>query len=165
MDSIQNHALFLYHTGFCNGIYNTTEKKPPYTCNMPRARKKPQKTAESRLAVIGKNLQAIRKRRGLTQKTLGEKIGLTREAVASYEAGRSHLMDTTLLDIAAVLRVSVDEIMGKDRRAPETPISRRWAKRMTVIESLPDSIKKHILRTLDDVIKANTRASIFEDEG
>jgi len=73
-------------------------------------------------------------------------------------------MDTTLLDIAAVLRVSVDEIMGKDRRAPETPISRRWAKRMTVIESLPDSVKKHILRTLDDVIKANTRATIFEDE-
>jgi len=48
---------------------------------------------------------------------------------------------------------------------PETPISRRWAKRMTVIESLPDSIKKHILRTLDDVIKANTRATIFEEEG
>ena len=129
---------------------------------MPKARKKPQEAQESRLAAIGKNLQSIRKRRGLTQKELGEKIGLTREAVASYEAGRSHLMDTTLLDMAAVLRVSVNEILGTRRQAVETPISRRWARRMEVIESLSIPVKKHILRTLDDVIKANTRLSIFD---
>ena len=135
-----------------------------YTENMPKARKKPQQAPESRLAAIGKCLQSIRKRRGLTQKELGEKTGLTREAVAAYEAGRSHLMDTTLLDMAAVLRVPVHEILGLERRADDTPaISRRWAKRMTVIESLPEPVKKHILRTLDDVIKANTRLSIFED--
>jgi len=34
---------------------------------------------------------------------------------------------------------------------------------MEIIESLPESIKKYILRTLDDVIKANTRQSIFKD--
>jgi len=131
---------------------------------MPKARKQPQQSPENRLAVVGKSLQLIRKRRGFTQKGLGERIGLTRESIAAYEAGRSHLMDTTLLDLAAVLRVSVNEILGLERRATETPvISRRWAKRMAVIESLPDSVKKHILRTLDDVIKANTRMSIFED--
>jgi len=59
----------------------------------------------------------------------------------------------------------VNDILREERQAFETPeISRRWAKRMEVVESLPDSIKKHILRTLDDVIKANTRQSIFEDE-
>jgi len=42
---------------------------------MPKARKKPRQTTENRLAVIGKRLQAIRKRRGLTQNELGEKIG------------------------------------------------------------------------------------------
>jgi transcriptional regulator with XRE-family HTH domain len=130
---------------------------------MPRARKKPKQAPENRLSTIGRNLQSIRKRRGLTQKQLGEKIGLTREAITSYEAGRSHLMDTTLLEIATVLRVSVDEILGLKRQTAEPPVSRRWAKRMAVIESLPESVKKHILRTLDDVIKANTKVSIFED--
>jgi transcriptional regulator with XRE-family HTH domain len=131
---------------------------------MPKARKKTQQTPENSFDAIGKSLQLIRKRRGFTQKGLGERIGVTREAIAAYEAGRSHLMDTTLLDLAAVLRVSVNEILGLERRAIETPtVSRRWAKRMEVIESLPDSIKKHILRTLDDVIKANTRLSIFDD--
>lgn len=130
---------------------------------MPKARKKPKHTPDNRLAVIGKNLQSIRKRRGLTQKELGDKIGLTRETVTSYEAGRSHLTDTTLIDIAAALRVSINEILGMERRATETPISIRWAKRIEIIESLPESIKKHVLRSLDDIIKANTRLSIFED--
>jgi len=130
---------------------------------MPKARKKPRQTFDNRLIAIGKNLQSIRKRRGLTQKELGEEIGLTREAVASYEVGRSQLMITTLLDICAVLRVNVNEILGLERKTTEITITRRWAKRMDIIESLPESIKKHILRTLDDVIKANTRLSIFTD--
>ena len=116
-----------------------------------------------RLAEIGKSLQSKRKRRGLTQKQLGEKIGLTREAVASYEAGRSQLTVTTLLDIAAVLRITVNEILGLERTVTELTVTRRWAKRIDIVESLPESVKKHILRTLDDVIKANTRLSIFED--
>jgi len=134
-----------------------------YTGKMPKARKKPRQVFDNRLIAIGKNIQSIRKRRGLTQKELGEKIGLTRETVASYEVGRSHLMITTLLDIGAVLRVNVNEILGLERKTTEITITRRWAKRMDIIESLPESIKKHILRTLDDVIKANTRLSIFTD--
>ena len=125
--------------------------------------KKMRQASDDRLVEIGKNLQSIRKRRGLTQKELGEKIGLTREAVSSYEAGRTHLMVTTLMDIATVLRVKVNEILGLERQTSEINVSRRWAKRMDIIESLPESVKKHILRTLDDVIKANTRLSIFED--
>jgi len=134
-----------------------------YTGKMPKARKKPCQALDNRLIAIGKNLQSIRKRRGLTQKELGEKIGLTREAVASYEVGRSQLMITTLLDIGVALRVNVNEILGLERETTEITITRRWAKRMDIIESLPESIKKHILRTLDDVIKANTRLSIFTD--
>ena len=130
---------------------------------MPKARKTPKQAPENRLAVIGESLQAVRKRRGLTQKELGDKIGLTREAVAAYESGRSQLMITTLMDMAVVLRVSVNEILKLERKDSEIAVTRRWAKRMAVIESLPESVKKHILRTLDDVIKANTRMSIFED--
>ena len=136
---------------------------PLYTYTMLKSKKKPKQSQENRLTGIGKSLQYIRKRRGLTQKKLGEKIGLTREAIASYEAGRSHMMDTTLLDMAVVLRVSVNEILGLDYRVSETPVTRRWAKRMVIIEGLPEPVKKHILRTLDDVIKANTRLSIFDD--
>jgi len=136
----------------------------PYTESMPKARKKPRQTPDTRPVEIGKSLQSKRKRRGLTQRELAEKIGLTREAVASYEAGRSQLMVTTLLDIAAVLRITVNQILGLERTVTETTVTRRWAKRIDIVESLPESVKKHILRTLDDVIKANTRLSIFDDK-
>jgi len=132
---------------------------------MPKARKQPREASEDRLAIIGERLQLIRRRRGLTQKELGERIGLTREAVASYEAGRSRIMDNTLIDLATVLRVSADKILGLERLPDEaSPIaSKRWGKRMAILESLPVTVRKHILRTLDDSIKANTRLSIFDD--
>ena len=124
---------------------------------MPKARKKPRQIPDKRLLEIGKSLQSTRKRRGLTQKELAGKIGLTREAVASYEAGRTHLMATTLLDIATALQVTVNKLLGLERQSTEVTVTRRWAKRMDIIESLSESTKKHILRTLDDLIKANTR--------
>ena len=130
---------------------------------MSKTRKQPQQAKDTRIAEIGKRIQTIRKRRGFTQGELGEKIGLTREAIASYESGRTQLMTTTLLDMASTLRVSVNEILGAERQNTEAAIARRWAKRMIIIESLNESIKKHILRTLDDVIKANTRLTIFDD--
>jgi transcriptional regulator with XRE-family HTH domain len=115
-------------------------------------------------ASVGSHLQNIRKRRGLTQKQLAEKVGVTREAIAAYESGRSRLVDVTLIDLAAALRVSADEILGLHPSFPDAPgVSRRLMKRMAIIEGLPEGIKKRILRTLDDSIKANTRLSILDD--
>ncbi|MDR2467944.1 MAG: helix-turn-helix domain-containing protein [Spirochaetaceae bacterium] len=112
----------------------------------------------------GLHLQNIRKRRGFTQKELADKVGLTREAIASYESGRSHILDTMLVDLSSVLRVSADEILGLKRTEnTETAINRRWAKRIAILDSLPESVRKHILRTLDDLIKANTSLTIFDD--
>ncbi|MCL2244655.1 MAG: helix-turn-helix domain-containing protein [Treponema sp.] len=130
---------------------------------MPKARKKMRLVQDNSLIIIGKNLQNIRKRRGITQRELGEKIGLTRESVASYEAGRSNLLITTLLNISSVLKVSVYEILKVESKTTDINITRRWAKRMDIIESFPESVKKHILRTLDDIIKANSRLSILDD--
>jgi hypothetical protein len=45
----------------------------------------------------------------------------------------------------------------------DAAINRRWSKRLTIIDSLPESISKHILRTLDDLIKANTSLAVFDD--
>jgi transcriptional regulator with XRE-family HTH domain len=131
---------------------------------MSRPRKKASQPPDERAALIGGHVQNIRKRRGLTQKRLAEKIGVTREAIAAYESGRSHLTDLTLMDLSTALRVSSDEILGlqpPSRKAP--PVSRRLMKRMTIIEGLPEGVKKRILRTLDDSIKANTRLSVLDD--
>jgi hypothetical protein len=88
-----------------------------------------------------------------------------RETVVSYESGRARLMYHTLIDLSAALRVSADDILGLEKRPAAEPVpGRRWAKRPSVIASLPEPVKKHILRALDDLIKANTRLSIFDGE-
>jgi transcriptional regulator with XRE-family HTH domain len=131
---------------------------------MSRHRNKLPDSLDERTALVGKRLQRLRKKRGLTQKGLAKKIGLTREAVASYESGRSHLTDLTLMDLSAALRVSADEILGLQPPPRETQASsRRLMKRMVIIESLPEGVKKRVLRTLDDSLRANTRLSILDD--
>jgi hypothetical protein len=73
-------------------------------------------------------------------------------------------VDLTLMDLAAALWVSADEILGLHPPSPRSPgVSRRLMKRMTIIEGLPEGVKKRIFRTLDDSIKANTRLSILDD--
>jgi transcriptional regulator with XRE-family HTH domain len=112
---------------------------------------------------IGENLQNIRKKRGITQAALAKQLHITRAAVTLYETGRSHLTDSILIQLCSILQVSAGEILGLEKPSAPT-LPRRWAKRLNIVEGLPDSIKKHILRALDDLIKANTRLSIFDDE-
>jgi transcriptional regulator with XRE-family HTH domain len=132
---------------------------------MSRSRNKPPNPNDKRTIVIGKRLQIIRKKRGLTQKGLADKIGVTRETIAAYESGRSHLTDLTLMDLSAALRVSVDEVLGLHPSFKASlAASRRLMKRVMIIEGLPEGVKKRILRTLDDSIKANTRLSILNDD-
>ena len=109
--------------------------------------------------MIGKNLQILRKKRGLTQKELADAIGLTREAVAAYESGRGHILDVTLISLAAALHASADQILGiKAQKTALKDVSLRITKRMKAIDSLPETTKKHILKTIDDSIKANRPA-------
>ncbi|GHV69072.1 hypothetical protein AGMMS49928_10250 [Spirochaetia bacterium] len=124
---------------------------------------KKQSGDNARQVSIGKNLQNIRKKRGITQAALAKRLNITRAAVTTYETGRSHLTDSILIQLCGILQVSAGEILGLEKPAAVT-LPRRWAKRLNIVEGLPDSIKKHILRALDDLIKANTRLSIFDDE-
>ena len=128
-----------------------------YTFFMPQPRKKQPDDHIGFSLSIGQNLQRIRIKRGLTQKELGDSIGVTREAIAAYERGRVHILDCTLIDLAKVLRVAADEILGiAPSYIEDAPVSRRFMKRITIVETLPESIKKHVLKNIDDAIKANT---------
>ena len=60
----------------------------------------------------GTYIQMLRKRAGLTQEELGERLGVTAQSVSNWERGES-LPDTSLLpEIALILETSVDELLG-----------------------------------------------------
>lgn len=58
-------------------------------------------------------LRELRQRAKLTQFELGEKIGLTQYAVAGWENGRCFPRTKNLVEIATVLGVTVDELLGR----------------------------------------------------
>ncbi len=56
-------------------------------------------------------IAAWRKYRGLSQKTLGEMLGVTQAAVAQMEKGGANLQDKTLARMAEALGATVDQLM------------------------------------------------------
>ena len=68
---------------------------------------------------IGEQITALRKAKGLTQNDLGERLGVSFQAVSKWERGEA-LPDITLLpDLARVLETTVDYILCGDERATE----------------------------------------------
>lgn len=65
--------------------------------------------------ISGAALRALREGRGLTQKELGEQLGVSDKAVSKWETGRG-LPDITLLEsLAAALGVSVAELLAGEQ--------------------------------------------------
>lgn len=71
----------------------------------------------------GRQISSLRKRLGLTQNQLGEKLHVSFQAVSKWERGET-LPDVTLLpDLARVLGTSIDQILaggeGMEAKRPE----------------------------------------------
>lgn len=66
---------------------------------------------------VGNQIAAMRKSKGLTQAELGERIGVSFQAVSKWERGET-LPDTAILpELADVLQTSVDLILRGGRQA------------------------------------------------
>ena len=60
---------------------------------------------------VGKQIQSLRKIKGITQNELGERLGISFQAVSKWERGET-LPDTALLaDLADILETTIDNIL------------------------------------------------------
>jgi transcriptional regulator with XRE-family HTH domain len=126
---------------------------------MPTPRKIKQFVPEEQTQRIASQIRLLRKKNGLTQTMLGEKVGVTQKTIAAYESGNVRIFDITLIDLARALSVSIDELLGvKTTKTVTKDMSLRLIKRMNAIDALPEITKKHVLKVLDEIIKANKRA-------
>lgn len=81
---------------------------------------------------IGEQLREERKRRGISQRELAARLGLSPSLISQIETGRSKPSVSTLYSIVTELRLSLDQLFrgggneigaaesGSSRRAPET---------------------------------------------
>ena len=64
-------------------------------------------------------IQSIRKEKGLTQKELADRIGVSDKAVSKWETGRS-MPDTSLLEpLCKELGISINELLIGESLPPE----------------------------------------------
>ena len=60
---------------------------------------------------IGENLRQLRLEKGLTQAQVAEKVGLTRQALSSYESGRTRPDVQMLLVLCEIYETDLDGIL------------------------------------------------------
>ena len=77
-------------------------------------------TDEELKVQIGTNISNLRKRQGLTQAGLAEKLNYSDKAVSKWERGESAPDVLTLAAIAQVLGVTVDDLLSDPNALPET---------------------------------------------
>ena len=61
---------------------------------------------------IGKFIAECRKKNGLTQIQLAEKLGITDRAVSKWENGKSLPDSSIMLDLCEILKISVNDLLS-----------------------------------------------------
>ncbi|VDA99010.1 hypothetical protein S1OALGB6SA_72 [Olavius algarvensis spirochete endosymbiont] len=123
---------------------------------MPQKFKKPFKPLPSVTPkILGFRIAKIRKNRGLTQLELANKIGIRRGLISDYETGRLKLSGELIAHCAMALNVTTDELLGlNSSKFHSRDFSLKFSRRIKQIESLPEFEQKHILKTIDSLVKA-----------
>ena len=88
-----------------NQVYNTHMEALPH-----QNEKRYTMTIDSKK--IGTHIAALRKNTGLTQNELGERLGISYQAVSKWERGETVPDVGLLLDLAAILHTTVDNILS-----------------------------------------------------
>lgn len=68
---------------------------------------------------IQENIRKFREKRKLTQKALGDMVGKSESAIQGYESGKTDIPLSSLIDIAAALKVKPEELLTRKEKEPE----------------------------------------------
>ncbi len=100
---------------------------------------------------FGERIARLRREKGLTQEDLAERLGVTQPVVSDYERGRLRLHGELIVQLAAILGVSADEILGlkASGRANGAIRNRRLLRQVQALEKLSKRDQQALLRTID----------------
>lgn len=109
---------------------------------------------------IGKRIKIARIKKNLTQEVLADKIGVTPQHVSNIETGNSSVSLPTLVAIANVLTVSVDELLCDTVLISKAVFEKE-------AQELFTDCNEYEVRVLVDVMKATKESmrnvKLFED--
>lgn len=101
---------------------------------------------------LGANIAALRKRSGMTQAALAERINFSDKAVSKWERGESIPDVLTLMEIAQIFDVSVDELLRDPNALPENVGKVEQVMGRAVEKTLKRKADKRIIERLCSVL-------------
>lgn len=102
---------------------------------------------------FGESIKKIRKEKGLTQKQLGDKLGISQAAIGQFESNKANPKMETIRKIADALEVELWEIVELDQMDIETRIQQ--IKKM-VAQLTPEGLEEYN-RLVTEAIKTAPR--------
>ncbi|QTF09858.1 helix-turn-helix domain-containing protein [Brenneria izadpanahii] len=103
---------------------------------------------------LGARIAQARKEQQLTQTQLAEQLGIAQQTMAHYEGGKLKVSAALLPQLAQILNLSLDELLGLPaprKRGKRGPAS-RLEQQIEIISQLPRTKQKLVSEILDNVI-------------
>lgn len=125
---------------------------------------------------IGENIRRIRKEKGMTQKELGEKLGISQAAIGQFENDNSNLKIDTIKKIAVALDVEYTRLIietpfsSGSREERQKMTDDELADYLTYLTTKNQDLKKEILSRYEtkkqqtEQLKTDTLAAHFDGE-
>ncbi|MBL8951108.1 MAG: helix-turn-helix domain-containing protein [Myxococcaceae bacterium] len=111
---------------------------------------KKKSSAASDAESIGERLARLRKEKGITQVELAKMLDTTQPVVSDYERGLLRLHGELIVQLAGILEVSADELLGLEQlQRPGPARDRRLARRLQAFDKLPKRDRDTLTRTVD----------------
>jgi len=115
---------------------------------------------ERTLEGFGARLAELRQRRGLSQTELGTAVGVTKRVIVYYESDGAQPPGAMLVDLARVLGVTTDELLGvKPLRDTPSPKVARLLKRLERLADLPPAEQRAVLKVVDGFLDSYSAAT------
>lgn len=95
---------------------------------------------------IGKFIAACRKEQGMTQAVLAEKLGISDRAVSKWETGKSLPDSGIMLELCALLKINVNELLSGERIMAEI-YDKRAEENLLAMKRQVEEKNRQLLRT------------------
>lgn len=102
--------------------------------------------------LIGKNIASYRKTAGLTQAGLGEKLSYSDKAVSKWERGDSIPDVLTLVQLAELFEITVNDLLTDPEALPENPIALEKAMTQVSEKALKRKPNKNVILGLSSTL-------------
>ena len=104
---------------------------------------------------LSENIRHYRKKRGLTQESLSEKIGKTPTFLSYIESGIRGISVESLVDIANALNVTVDMLLKESLETSALVMNNEFAAVLGDCTGYEQAILKEVLVTVKTTIRDN----------